>query len=638
MSFLFYRPIDNPMAFLQLLLDDTSWWGGLGDSGAKATPLYGWQRQATAGSKCTKSIVEDPKEGQRLYLLLVIMNPYITNPGDIPAADKYADVPLFGRYFPRHDDFQVDPQHINSQSTASLQYWASVIELCSESVRIYPADEGHRDVFALGSVIVKSSHLHALANGEIKEIDFSYADANEVQAIAIAKNVLKDIRVPEIFFAGKVRAFSPSQLWHFHTHTVVDQWSSGADPRKDSGRYYGHRMAVPILHAVKPSDGRKTRSHVVEDPNILSNGRIHPVEGYILFSGINNDPDMAFMQNDFSISNLIVDNDRIVGLIDWEMAGFFGWQGAGAVHRRIRTPQREHFVNANLSEAMIQEIMYWNDLYDDGIPPDVDVVVYRHWGPPGVKRVIATGTSAFIGEVDDYTVLKYPLSPGGDMSQLEAERKLLEVVGPHPRIISLKSFSVVGLYLERAMNGTLADYLLESGNPTPSIYQRLSWCREAAEAVAHVHSKRVFHCDIQPTNILLDAKLHLKLSDFQGKLLSEDGEILIDGGSSEPCRFYLPRDNPFEAGIKTDIFGLGCTMYFIMMGHAVFPDIMDGEDGWHDKVVDRFAKQQFPQDSHICSSVTMKCWLQQYNSAEDIAQEIESIENNLLPEIKLSKT
>lgn len=73
---------------------------------------------------------------------------------------------------------------------------------------------------------------------------------------------------------------------------------------------------------------------------MLSNGRIHALEGDILFSDTNNDPDMSFMHNDFTESNCIVDNDRIVGLIDWEMAGLFGWKTAGEVHCRIRTPQR----------------------------------------------------------------------------------------------------------------------------------------------------------------------------------------------------------------------------------------------------------------------------------------------------------
>lgn len=116
---------------------------------------------------------------------------------------------------------------------------------------------------------------------------------------------------------------------------------------------------------MKPTDGRQTRSHVVPDPNILSNGRINPLEGDIVFSATNTDPDMGFMHNDFTESNCIVDNDRITGLIDWEMAGFFGWKTAGEVHRRIRTPQREHFVHANLSEERLTEIMFWKDFYDD---------------------------------------------------------------------------------------------------------------------------------------------------------------------------------------------------------------------------------------------------------------------------------
>jgi hypothetical protein len=128
------------------------------------------------------------------------------------------------------------------------------------------------------------------------------------------------------------------------------------------------REILRQLHTIKPTDERQTRYHVVRDPNILTNCRIHPPEGEILFSDTNIDPDMSFMYNDFTKSNCIVDNDKIVGLVDWEMAGFFGWKTAGEIHRRIRTPQREHFANANLSEETLRDIMWWNDLYDDGMP------------------------------------------------------------------------------------------------------------------------------------------------------------------------------------------------------------------------------------------------------------------------------
>ena len=132
--------------------------------------------------------------------------------------------------------------------------------------------------------------------------------------------------------------------------------------------------------------------------------------------------------------------------------------------------------------------------------------------------------------------------------------------------------------------------MLESGLPPPSVQQRLVWCRETAEAVAFTHAQRVLHCDIQPTNILLDKDLHIKLFNFQGKMLSENGKVILDGYSSEPCRFYCPRDDPFDADIKTDLFGLGSTIYFIMMGHAVFPDIINGGEGWHEKVADRLVR------------------------------------------------
>lgn len=122
------------------------------------------------------------------------------------------------------------------------------------------------------------------------------------------------------------------------------------------------------MHAIKPPDNCHVRTHVVQDPNILNNGRIQALEGEILFSRANIDPDMGFMHNDLTESNCIVDNDKIVGLIDWEMAGFFGWKTAGEVHRRIRTPQREHFANLDLSEERLQDICFWNDLYDDDMP------------------------------------------------------------------------------------------------------------------------------------------------------------------------------------------------------------------------------------------------------------------------------
>ncbi|PLB45826.1 kinase-like protein [Aspergillus steynii IBT 23096] len=287
------------------------------------------------------------------------MDPYVTEPEDIPSTDLYADIPLYGRYRPKQSDFHVNPEHIGSLSSDSIRYWESVLDSCDESVRIYPADEDGRDVFALGSVIVKSAHLH-----ETRGIDYSFADANEAAAVSIAKGVLGDIRVPDIYFVGQIHDRPVIIQERLPGVTLEVAWPYLSHDQRQSFKDQA-RAILRQLHTIKPKDDLQARSHVVPDPNILRNGRLNPLEEDILFAETNTDPDMSFMHNDFTPSNCIVDNDNIVGLIDWEMAGFFGWKTAGEVHRRIRTPQREHLVNASLSEEELQCMMFWNDLYDD---------------------------------------------------------------------------------------------------------------------------------------------------------------------------------------------------------------------------------------------------------------------------------
>ncbi|KAJ5404002.1 hypothetical protein N7509_003873 [Penicillium cosmopolitanum] len=283
-----------------------------------------------------------------------MMNPYKTDPKEIPTTDIYADVPLYSRYYPKPDDFRVNFQHINSQTTDS----ASIISLCTEEIQIYPANERGRDIFALRGMIVKSSHLHARNGTTCIEINYSYADANEIRAITLAKTALNGVRVPEIYFAGKINGRQVLVQERLPGVGLSVAWPYLSKDQRESYKKQA-REILHQLHTLKPTENLQTRSHIVSDPNILVNSRINPLEGEILFSSDNHNPDISFMHNDFTTSNCIVNSSTIIGLIDWEMAGYFG-----DVHRRIRTPQREHFVNAHLREDELQDIMFWNNLYD----------------------------------------------------------------------------------------------------------------------------------------------------------------------------------------------------------------------------------------------------------------------------------
>lgn len=115
---------------------------------------------------------------------------------------------------PRPDDFKPDPQHTMSTKPESLRYWESVLDQRTEEFRMCEMNEGgRRDVFALGSVIIKWNHPKKAGEGqvaEMAEMDRSIVDSNEVEAIALARTVLgDDAKAPEVYFAGKVLRILP---------------------------------------------------------------------------------------------------------------------------------------------------------------------------------------------------------------------------------------------------------------------------------------------------------------------------------------------------------------------------------------------------------------------------------------------
>lgn len=255
---------------------------------------------------------------------------------------------------------------------------------------------------------------------------------------------------------------------------------------------------------------------------------------------------------------------------------------------------------------------------------DGDIFVVP-WYPDGVQRIITTGGNHYIGFVNDTTILKYPHSKGTGSEGLHAESKMLQQLGHHHRVIAFKGQHEDGLLLEYAPNGSLQSYLEHTDLP---VGERVRLARETAEGVAYAHQKNVLICDIHVRNILLDAELHIKLCDFQGRLLSSDGEVLISGGASENAESFMPRHDKEYADFKTDIFALGSTIYFIMTGHRPYPeyDTIDDET----KFEELYLKADFPPlDVRLGGNVVRNCWKGTYDSAAEAADDLMLLEQSL---------
>ncbi|KAF1844429.1 kinase-like protein [Cucurbitaria berberidis CBS 394.84] len=255
-------------------------------------------------------------------------------------------------------------------------------------------------------------------------------------------------------------------------------------------------------------------------------------------------------------------------------------------------------------------------------PADV-IYVTPHF-PKGVQHIITTGSCHYIGFINESTVLKYPHDEGFS-DALKVECAILEQLGKHPRIIEFKGKHEAGLLLEFAPNGSLESHMNKAALTKED---KLRFARETAEAVAHAHRKNVIICDINVRNILLDAELHVKLCDFQGRLLGPEGETLCDGGASENAESSMPRHNQEFADARTDIFALGSTIYHIIEGHRPFPELHTIDD--EAEFVRRYQEGLFPpMAAELGGTIVWKCWEGRYGSADEVLDDLVSLESHL---------
>ncbi|KAI9883077.1 MAG: hypothetical protein M1823_005169 [Watsoniomyces obsoletus] len=294
------------------------------------------------------------------------MNPYEARPDRIPLTDRYQDVPLYGRYHPQEDDFHPHPTYIQSTTPDGQRYWESVLERCNPHNRIYENEDGGRDVFALGSVIIKSSHLKEELEGRRASRDYSLADRNEVEATTLVRQHLKDvsIQIPQIYFAGKIHGRAVLVQSRVPGVGLNVAWQYISPAQKASFKAQARDFLQRVRSCRSPI---LSPSYVVPDDDPVAHRGIQTKERDIIFGGpikTHNDNDLGLMHNDLTPSNIIVDRDRIVGVVDWEMAGFFGWEIAKKVHAEIRSPKEESYAHLHLPQDFLDDLFYWNDLYE----------------------------------------------------------------------------------------------------------------------------------------------------------------------------------------------------------------------------------------------------------------------------------
>ncbi|MEZ6108035.1 MAG: WD40 repeat domain-containing serine/threonine protein kinase [Pirellulaceae bacterium] len=171
---------------------------------------------------------------------------------------------------------------------------------------------------------------------------------------------------------------------------------------------------------------------------------------------------------------------------------------------------------------------------------------------------------------------------------------------------------------------------LQQQTSVVDVGQAVRWMVKIARAVEHAHRHRILHRDLKPGNILLNELDEPMLTDFgMARDLSAVG--LTASGSTLGTPPYMSPEqvsSKRELDFRTDVYGLGAVLYFLLTGSPPFVE-SEREKIFNlvltcEPVPPRRLRSGVPRDLEtICLKCLRKQPADRYASAEELAVDLE---------------
>ncbi|HVX13404.1 MAG TPA: protein kinase [Pirellulales bacterium] len=150
----------------------------------------------------------------------------------------------------------------------------------------------------------------------------------------------------------------------------------------------------------------------------------------------------------------------------------------------------------------------------------------------------------------------------------------------HPHIV--RAFDVdqegdVHYLVMEYVQGRDLKTLVEKEGPLPAA-KAADYIRQAADGLASAHGLGLVHRDMKPANLIVDGRGVLKVLDLGLASVKNDIDSAITSEFDDKVLGtvdYLAPEQALDSHIvdgRADIYSLGCTLYFALVGHPPFGD------------------------------------------------------------------
>jgi serine/threonine-protein kinase len=216
--------------------------------------------------------------------------------------------------------------------------------------------------------------------------------------------------------------------------------------------------------------------------------------------------------------------------------------------------------------------------------------------------------------------------------QLEARSGVLN----HPNIVTVYDFGEQDgnpYIVMEFVPGDSLENLLRADHQF-SLIEKLEIIRQACLGLGYAHQKGVIHRDIKPANIMVQPDGNIKIVDFGvAKLQSQSGHTQT--GMVIGTFHYISPERLLgkTADGRADIWSVGCILYLLLTGRLPFP----GDDPAtlhrvirepHDPLSTILTGYP-PALDHLVDRALAKDPMDRYETAEEMAADIESINDEL---------